>query len=104
MYVEWQKLLHEVLNLYIGRHNLASEKKLSQKDKLNLESAHILLSAAIESVPTRKLTQVALKQTAPRKQAKRVARTMLCSKLGVILPRMMMMTIYPSQTGIQMLE
>ena len=46
--VEWQKLLYEVLNLYIGRHNLASEKKLSKKDKLNLESAHILLSAAIE--------------------------------------------------------
>ena len=43
--------------------------------------------------PARKLTQVALKQTAAWKQAKRVARTMLCSKLGVILPRMMMMTI-----------
>ena len=46
--VEWEKLLYEVLNLYIGRHNLASEKKLSKKDKLNLESAHILLSAAIQ--------------------------------------------------------
>ena len=46
--VEWEKLLYEVLNLYIGRHNLASEKKLYKKDKLNLESAHILLSAAIQ--------------------------------------------------------
>ena len=33
--------------------------------------------------------QVALEQTAAQKQEKRVARTMLCRKLGVIPPRMM---------------
>ena len=63
--VEWEKLLCEdllkkqrvsVLNLYIGHHNLTSEKKLSKKDKLNVVSAHIQLSAAIQSVSTRKDT------------------------------------------------
>ena len=82
--VEWEKLLCEdllkkqrvsVLNLYIGHHNLTSEKKLSKKDKLNVVSAHIQLSAA-------------------QKQVKRVVRTMLCRNLGVIPPRMMKMTIY----------
>ena len=61
--VEWEKLLREdtlkrqrvsVLSLYIGHHNLTSEKKLSKKDKLNLVSAHIQLSAAMQSVSTRK--------------------------------------------------
>ena len=55
--VEWEKLLCEdllkkqrisVLNLYIGHHNLTSEKKLSKKDNLNVMSAHIQLSAAIQ--------------------------------------------------------
>ena len=54
--VEWEKLLCEdllrtkrvsVLNLYIERHNLTTEKKLAKKSKLDLVSAHIQSSAAL---------------------------------------------------------
>ena len=63
---------------------------MPKKDKLNLVSAHIQLSAAIQSVFIRKIKmQVTLKQTAAQKQAKRVVRTMLCRKLRVIPSRMM---------------
>ena len=86
--VEWEKLLLEdLLKKQRVRH---LKRNLPKKDKLNLVSAHIQLSAAIQSVFTRKIKmQVTLKQTAAQKQAKRVVRTMLCRKLRVIPSRMM---------------
>ena len=54
--VDWEKLVSEgllrkqkvsILNLYIEHHSLTTEKKLPQKKKLDLVSAHIQLSAAL---------------------------------------------------------
>ena len=63
--VDWEKLMSEgllrkqkvsILNLYIERHSLTTEKKLPKKKKLDLVSAHIQLSAALGSVSTIKDT------------------------------------------------
>ena len=58
--LDWEKLMSEgllrkqkvsILNLYIERHSLTTEKKLAKKRKLDLVSAHIQnLSAALGSV------------------------------------------------------
>lgn len=72
-----------MLNLYIGHHNLTSEKKLSEKDKLHLVSAHIQLSAAIQSVSTRKDASGS-EANKTQKQVKRVVKTMLCRNLRVV--------------------
>ena len=89
--VECEKLLCEdllkkqrvsVLNLYIGHHNLTSEKKLSKKNNLNVMSAHIQLSAAIQSVSTRKDASGS-EANSSSKQVKRIVRTVLCRNLGV---------------------
>ena len=83
--VEWEKLLLE--DLLKKQRFWHLKRNLPKKGKLNLVSAHIQLSAAIQSVLTRRIKmQVTLKQTAAQKQAKRVVRTMLCRKLRVIPP------------------